>query len=197
MANHVGCLDAMYWGQYRLSGFHQHIYNVLTRFKHKGISYGHLPGDYFWGDLCQARIKYVRNFVFQDINTLKACPFMPYRDPNRPYVNYWFASSHGPVANTFNQCISEENQDRLEMEGGACIMYTHLARGFQSGNGINPKFRYLMERLSMKDGWFVPVSTLLDYLLAYRSGVGSVALKQLKSMERRWLREKIAAGKTS
>jgi hypothetical protein len=197
MANHVGCLDSMYWGKYRLTGLHQYIYSLLTLFKHTRISYGHLPGDYFWGDLCQARIRYVRNFVFQDINTLKACPFMPYRDPDRPYVNYWFASSQGHVARTFNQCISEESQDRLEQEGGACIMYTHLARGFLSANRLDSRFRHLMERLSKKNGWFVPVSTLLDYLLEQRGGTAHASLKQLKSMERLWLRQKISDRKTS
>ena len=38
-------------------------------------------------------IEQVRNFVFSDINTLKSCPYMPYQDPTKPYVNYWFASS--------------------------------------------------------------------------------------------------------
>ncbi len=50
---------------------------------------------------------------FGDINTLKVCPFMPYHDPDRPYVNYWFAASEGPTIDRFNSMVSEENQDRL------------------------------------------------------------------------------------
>ena len=62
---------------------------------------------------------------------------MPYRDPDRPYVNYWFASSEGAHVDSFNAMISERNQERLKNEGGACIMYAHLARGFLVNGKIN------------------------------------------------------------
>jgi len=55
---------------------------------------------------------------------------MPYHDPERPYVNYWFASSEGEDVEAFNKCIAEQAQDRLEQEGGACIMYTLFAKDF-------------------------------------------------------------------
>ena len=41
----------------------------------------------FWGDKCRDHIKYVRNFVFDDINTLAACPHMPYHDRARPLTH--------------------------------------------------------------------------------------------------------------
>ena len=64
----------------------------MTGYRRQGKFRGHVEGDpYFWGDLCQARIKYYRNFIFRNINTLKCCPFMPYHDPQKPFVNYWFA----------------------------------------------------------------------------------------------------------
>ena len=48
---------------------------------------GHVPGSpRFWGDLCRERVGYVRNFVYRDIDTLAACPYMPYVDPAKPYV---------------------------------------------------------------------------------------------------------------
>ena len=40
--------------------------------------------------------------------------------------------------NIFNKCLSNKNQDRLENEGGACIMYTHFADGFCK----NRKFKF-------------------------------------------------------
>jgi hypothetical protein len=55
---------------------------------------------------------------------------MPFHDPDRPFVKYWFASSEGPSVQTFNETLSEANQEKLEAEGGACIMYTHFANGF-------------------------------------------------------------------
>ena len=141
MANHADCEEGIYWGNARLTGVNEKIYNFVTFNKKKNVFRGHVENDrFFWGDICKERIKYVRSFVFPGINTFKICPFMPYHDPQRPYVNYWFASSNGCDLKDFNKCISEGNQDRLEEEGGVCIMYTHFAKGFQQGNKINPAF---------------------------------------------------------
>jgi len=193
-SNHTCCEEGMYWGNYRLTGWHVLLYNLLTRYRNNGKYRGHIEGDeYFWGDLCKEKIKYYRNFVFQDINTLKSCPFMPYHDPLRPYVNYWFASSNGADVRAFNKCISERNQERLEAEGGACIMYTHFARGFCENRKINPRFQSLMERLSKKNGWFVPVGTLLDYLQEV-NGHHQITDRQRRQLERKWLWQKIFVG---
>ena len=196
MANHTGNYESIYWGNYRMTGFNEFLYNQLTRNRQKDSFRGHIKGDnYFWGDVCKEKIKYVRNFAFSDINTLKACPIMPYHDLNRPYVNYWFVSSEGSNVDTFNQCITEQNQDNLEKEGGACIMYTHFAAGFYKNGRINSRFKYLMSRLSKKNGWFVTVSTLLDYLLKIR-GHYDITAKERKALERKWLWHKIRVGRT-
>ncbi len=194
VANHFGCTETIYWGSYRLTGLNRRIYDVLTRFRHRHISFGHVESDArFWGDLCKAQIKYVRNFVFPEINTLKLCPFMPYRDPARPYVNHWFASSEGAEVRSFTACVSEEAQDRLEAEGGACIMYTHFGSGFFSDGRLDPEFRQRMERLSRKNGWFVPVSQLLDFLLN-RNGAHTITDAERNRLERRWLMSKLRTG---
>ena len=195
-ANHTGNDEAMYWGSYRMDGWRRMVYNLLTRFRNRDISKGQIEGDrHFWGDLCQRHIKYYRNFVFQDINTLKACPFMPYHDPARPYVNYWFASSNGQAVSNFNQRLCEANQDRLENEGGACIMYTHFANGFYQNGKLNARFEQLMTRLAKKNGWFVPVTTLLDRLLAI-NGHSDITDTQRRQLEWKWLREKVFIGTT-
>lgn len=196
LANHAGCEESICWGSYRLTGLNKFIYNLLTGNRHNGLFRGHIEGDkYFWGDVCQEKIKYVRNFIVSDINTLKACSIMPYYDPKRPHVNYWFASSEGPDVKTFNACITEENQDRLEEEGGACIMYTHYGSGFYEAGGVNSRFKFLMERLSKKNGWFVPVSTLLDYLLDIK-GKHSITDRERSRLERKWLLHKLRVGTT-
>jgi hypothetical protein len=193
-ANHTGVDDAIYWADARLSGWRVPLYNVLTRFQNRGKYRGHIEGDpFFWGDLCKARIKYFRNFVFQDINSLKACPFMPYHDSQRPYVNQWFASSDGTDCSTFNKCISEEAQDRLEEEGGACIMYTHFGKTFLDGQTLDPRFRSLMQRLGKKNGWFVPTGTLLDHLLQV-NGQHEITAVERRRMECKWLWEKLFIG---
>jgi hypothetical protein len=148
---------------------------------------GHIEQDpFFWGDYCRDNIKFVRNFVYADINTLKECPYMPYHDPERPFVNYWFASSDGANVHVFNECISERNQDRLQEEGGACIMYTHFASGFQEPSGIDSRFKALIRRLSRLDGWFVTVSDLLNYMLKQKHDC-VIDSHQRTELERRWL----------
>jgi hypothetical protein len=193
MANHTGCQESIYWASDRLSGRHRYLYDLLHRIanREKALSDGHNEGSvFFWGDLCKERIKYVRNFVFGDINTLKTCPVMPYHDPARPYVNYWFAASEGAHVGSFNTIMSEKNQERLRLERGACIMYAHLAYGFLEGGRINTRFKVLMERISRENGWFVPVSTLLDFLVQSR-GTHRITDEERTALERRWLWHKM------
>lgn len=200
MSNHADSSEAIYWGDARVSGFNRRIYNLLTRNRNKNSFFGHIKGsEYYWGDLCHEHIRYVRNFITPDINTLKYCPWMPYHDPERPYVRYWFASSEGPKVNSFNDCITEQNQDRLEEEGGACIMYTHFACGFQDDShrtALNPRFKLLIQRLARKKGWYVPVSTLLDYILK-QQGSHVLTPSERSQLERKWLCHKIWLGSTS
>ena len=191
MSNHTGCSDDIYWGAGRLSGLNRFVYNFLTGFRNSARFFGHVEGSkYFWGDVCKRLIKYCRNFVFRDINTLKQCPFMPYHDPERKYVNRWFASSDGAHLEEFNLLLKEENQDRLEAEGGCCIVYTHLSCGFYENRKLDSEFVRLMERLSKKNGWYVPVNRLLDYLME-KNGTHKLAKSQRLKLERSWLADKI------
>jgi hypothetical protein len=193
-ANHAGCNDSIYWGEDRLTGPNKIIYNFLTRYGNHNLFQGHVKGsNLYWGDLCEKAIKYVRNFTYFDINTLKVCPMMPYFDTARPQVNYWFASSEGAGVDSFNERISEKNQDRLEAEGGLCIMYTHFANGFIKEGRLNSRFVELMTRLSQKNGWFVPVSTILDYLLKIR-GSRTISSKERYRLEFKWLLERVRNG---
>lgn len=194
MSNHYNCAEAIYWGDHRLSGWRRRVYNAATRGGRRGVSSGHVPeSPLFWGDLCQRHTQYVRNFVYADINTLAACPWMPYHDPERPFVNYWYASSEGANVRSFLAMLSEANQDRLASEGGACIMYTHFGHGFVRDGELDPEFRRLMTRLSRMDGWFVPVSTLLDHLRE-RNGGHVITGSERATLERRWLLDKLRRG---
>ena len=118
-ATHFTSPEGIYFGPDRLSGIRRALYQLYSRRHHEVRFRGHVEGDeFFWGDACRSYVRYVRNFVFRDINTLKCCPGMPYHDPDRPYVNYWFASSEGRDVESFVSTISEANQDRLAGEGG-------------------------------------------------------------------------------
>jgi hypothetical protein len=194
MANHYN-EEAVYWGNARLTGPYRRIYNLMTLGRNHGRFSGHIEGGpYFWGDLCRERVRYCRNFVYEDINTLRACPWMPYTDPLRPYVQKWFAATEGDKAASFLRTLTDSNQDRLESEGGACIMYTHFGHGYVKNGRLNPAFRRAMERLAKRNGWFVPVSTLLDFLGGRRPGSGVLSDAQRSQLERRWLWEKLFRG---
>jgi hypothetical protein len=194
MANHENCRENIYWGDGRVTGLNRVAYNLLTRGTHYNRFRGHVGGDvHFWGDLCREHVTYVRNFVFGNINTLSDCPHMPYHDPERPYVNFWFASSEAPDLRAFTSLLEEKNQDRLEAEGGACILYTHLADGFCKDGRLDARFTRLMERLAARPGWFVPVSTLLDRLRRENGG-HRISSQERRRLEVKWLLHKCRVG---
>lgn len=194
MATHTRCREGMYWGRFRLTGLSRSIYDFLKLGRQRNWFQGHMADSpYFWGDVCRARVPFVRNFVFPETNTLAACPFMPYHDPARPFVNAWFSSTDGGTRDRFNAAVAESNQDQLEAGGGACIMYTHFGKHFHTAGGLDLRFRKLIERLARKNGWFVPVATLLEFLLAQR-GCHLLTDEERARLEWRWLRYKLRTG---
>lgn len=196
-ANHSQNREGIYHGDARVTGWRRAAYNVLTRGRRRGFYQGHVPGSpYFWGDACLERVTYVRNFVYADINTLEACPYLPYHDADKPYVQQWFASAEGSHAASFAATISEPNQQRLEDEQGLCIMYAHLGYGFEREGRLEPAFEMLMRRLAQREGWFAPVSEILDHI---RSTQGEWELEdaERRLLERRWLLEKMRSRRTS
>lgn len=140
------------------------FFNLLRNSRYK--YFGHVEGSkHFWGDISKSKIKYLRNLTFNDINTLKQDPKMPYRDISKSkYSNYWFSSSDGHTIDEFLELISNENVDKLEREEGCCIVYTHFAEGFVENGVVNPEFQKRLEYLSKKGGWYAPASEILDYL---------------------------------
>jgi hypothetical protein len=192
--NHARNRDNIYWGPNRLcTSRFRHGYIIPQRLLGRDGFDGHVrQSNYFWADICQAYISYVRNFVFKEINLDRINPTLPYHHSAYPLVNYWFSSSDGADVATFCKTIAEREQDRLEQEGGVCIMYTHFSQGFCEGNRLNSRFVFLMKRLAAKNGWFVPVSTLLDHLR--NQGERTIPRAELENMERRWIFERLYWG---
>lgn len=189
-ANHASNGEGIYWGCNRLSGWRKklwHQFSRSTRFS------GHEESSpLFWGDFCQKRIRYVRNFAFRGINTLNICPQMPYHDDSKPWVRGWFAASCGADVSEFNQLLQPENLDQLESEGGACIVYTHFGKGFHNEAGLHPTFQERIEDLGSRNGWFVPVSELLDFLAHSRGGSHHLTDSERRNLELRWLADRMA-----
>lgn len=165
-ANHMFNQDGLYWREARMdSSLLRWAYGWQCRRRGLPPAEGHVEASpYFWADLCQQQIDYVRGFTFPEINALKMNPTLPYHDPRRSYVRYWFSGSDASNVREFIPLLSHDNQERLEREHGVCIVATHLASGFVEDGKVNAEAEALLTELAGRPGWFVPVSELLDYL---------------------------------
>lgn len=166
---HSKNMENIYWG---VNVFRNPLMRFLVSLYDKTPFSGEDIGSpYFWGDICKEKTKYVRLWGTSDINTLRFNPSMPYHDPDKPYVNYWFSFSDGYTARYFNSMLSVKNIEKLIKQRGTCIVYTHFAAGFtyKEANGeykVNESTKNaLVELASHKDGWFVPASKIMDRLL--------------------------------
>ena len=176
-ANHLTNPDNLYhWDErfeWPVNLMYRAAYRLLNQRPTRSRGSGSDPdGPRFWGDAALERRLYVRNLVFNDINTLKRDPRMPYHVNRKRWVHRWFSSSDGHNCRIFSDMIAPDNVDRLEREGGVCIAYTHFSSGFVDKAGVvDPTFRERMSYLASKEtGWFVPVSVLLDHLAARHEG---------------------------
>ena len=159
---YAGCAKLDFW-----------FFKLLEKLIHKSQYQGHIENSpYFWGDVAKEKIKYMRLpfHTINEVNTLKVSPNMPFHDEQRPYVNYWFASSDGSDCSRFIKLLRKENVDRIKKENGACIIYTHFAKGFADPNngyclhrGFEDVIKYLC---SHSDVWLPTATKLLDRLLS-------------------------------
>lgn len=164
-ANHSLNRENLYWGAGRIDDpLLRALYTVVDGGP-RGHYQGHVEGSpYWWGDLCAEHIEYVRNLTFDEINLARMNPSMPYHDPRRPLVRWWFSAADADDAGEFNELIRPEAQARLEEEGGFCIVATHLGKRFAREGKVNPRTRELLTQLAVRPGWFPAVSELLDWL---------------------------------
>lgn len=193
-ANHLNNRESLYWGTKRLNSTLPRVaYQLATRRRGETYEGDVADSPYFWGDLAKERIHYVRNFVFRGINTLAMNPSLPYCDPCKPLVRYWFSSADGHDVQTFNYLLSGANQDTLERESGVCIVYTHFANGFVDHGRVDSATVALLSELARRPGWFVPVAELLDFLISQRPD-STIPPAELQRLEWTWLWEKVRRG---
>jgi hypothetical protein len=174
MVFHQTNIDNLYCGRDKLDTA---VFKTIERFSDRSEYEGHREGSRsFWGDLIKDRFRYVRLpfHTIDDIDTLALNPSMPFHDSRRPYVRRWFAASDGADLVRFNRLLSDDNVRRLAHQRGACIVYTHFAKGFaRRRNGrrvLDGDFVRTVERVAQHPGaWFATASGLLDRLAAIRS----------------------------
>lgn len=191
-ANHALNRENLYWGTARFDDpVVRKLYRLVLR-EPPNFYQGHCTGSpYWWGDLCLEQIEYVRNLTFSEINLLRVNPSMPYRDPARPYVSWWFSAVDAEGVDEFNDLLRPENQQRLETEGGVCIVATHLGKGFSRAGKVHRETQRLLELLVKRNGWFPPVGELLDWLRTRREHDG-LPVREWRRMQWRWARDTLA-----
>jgi len=194
--NHGQNRENLYWGSKR---FRSAPLRLLSRVlgRRDGDAYeGDTEGSpFFWGDVCRDVIEYVRNFTFDRLNMLEVDRAMPYHVASAPYVRHWFSTADAPDVHAFNRLLTREGIDRLEAEGGACIVSTHFGKGFVKDGRVDPVTAGLLRYLADKRGWFVPVSEVLDRLRGAGRG-GTLTSAQVLRLEMRFLGERIKRRRT-
>lgn len=166
--NHSKNIYNIYWGYERYGVIVRSIIKLFYGSKRK--FYGNIENsEFFWGDICKKHIKYIRNRVFNGINTLRIDKKMPFKVKDKTYSNYWFSCSDGHSVKEFNALITKKNIEKLKRQKGLCIVYTHFADGFTDREGkVNEEFKNKISYLSQQNGWFATTSEILDHLLSYK-----------------------------
>lgn len=191
-ANHAHNRDNLYWGVHRVDFPPVRWFYALTNGHPAEWFQGHVEGSpWWWGDLCRDRVEYVRNLTFDDINLLRVNPTLPYRDPRRPLAQWWFSATDAEDSAAFNTVIDEAAQDRLEAEGGVCILATHLGKRYARDGRVHPRTETLLRRLAGKRGWFPTVSQLLDWLRSQSTGDRILPAGEWRRMQISWARDLI------
>ena len=172
--NHGENLENIYWGLDRYQSLPirmtlRLVNRVLGLRKYYGQDNS---SKYFWGDFCKERFKYVRNFTYHELDISRISPGRPYRVRSTPYVNYWFATADAPDVRAFNNLVTKDAVDRMIANRGFSIISTHLGKGFVRKGEVNREVKEILTYLSEQQGWFVPVSELLDFLMRERTGDG-------------------------
>lgn len=184
--NHSLNKDNLYWGRHLFAfGPLRWAGGLAIRHEFSGHD---SRSPYFWGDVAKQHIQYVRRFTFAEINLLAVNPSFPYRLPDKPYVNYWFPTADGDRVREFYELLKSENLDKLDREGGVCLVYAHLGSGsFNKDGGVDPRFETRIKELVSRNGWFVPASEILDHLMKQPSWSGDLTLWERMHLDTRYL----------
>jgi hypothetical protein len=191
-ANHSFNRENLYWGLDRIDDpILRLIYSVAIG-QDRDFYQGHVPGSpFWWGDLAATQIEYVRNLTFNAINLRRTNPSMPYRDDRRQCAAWFFSASDAEDADAFVELLRVANQERLEREGGVCIVATHLGKGFCAAGKVREDVERLLIQLAKRPGWFAPVGQILDELRTQRSGT-RLPPAEWRAMQWRWAFDVVA-----
>lgn len=128
----------------------------------KNQCFGEVSGtEYFWGDVCQKQIDFIRLYRTRSVNTLAFNPSMPYHDFSKPLVNYWFSATKGYIPFLF----TKNNIDLLCEQNGASILYQYMHRYVNDDMSINCEAKKTLEMVANDSRILIkPVSIILNRL---------------------------------
>ncbi len=193
-ANHANNRENLYWGAERIDDPVLKKLFLWLGGEPEATYQGHLPDSaYWWGDVSQDVVQYCRNLTFNQLDLAGINPAMPYRDPRRPLVKWWFSAADAEDAAHFAELLCDEQQEELENNGGFSIVATHFGKNFVQNGEVMPAVRKQLERLAARPGWFPTVGELLDWLRQQHGG-DAIPAKEWRGMQWRWARD-IAARK--
>ena len=191
--NHSNNEDNIYWGPERFSGLVKFLYKLRRKTSIKSL--GSIENsECFWGDYCKENIKYIRNRTFSSLNTLKKDRYLVSKEYGKEtFSNYWFSSSNALDCKRFKKIMTKKNIDKLERNGGCCILYTHFAYGFLDNNGcLDDEVKNILKYISEKNGWFAPASEILDFVVEDNNKRCLVPTKAYFSLQDiKWLFERV------
>lgn len=164
--NHGQNRENLYWGHHRYRSLIRHAVGIARKLKRQEYHYdGHVPDSpYFWGDLSLDWFDYVRSFAFARFPLPRWLPLVPYRSSSTPYVKRWFVTSDAPDATAFHRLLKATSTSTLARHGGPHIVSTHLGKGFVKDGKVGPEIERILRMIAEGDGWFAPVSDILDHL---------------------------------
>ncbi len=188
-ANHSYNRENLYWGLDRLDAPPVKAMYRLLHWRSAVPYEGHVEGSpYWWGDLAATRLDYVRNLSFAEVSLERINPTLPYHDPARPLVRWWFSAADAEDGGALARLLTPRALDRLEADAGVCIVATHLGKGFARNGSVVPAVERALRDVARRPGWFVPVGELLDFLRAGRSS-DRLPAAEWRRMQWRWLRD--------
>jgi hypothetical protein len=183
--NHAQNLENLYWGSARYRSFPLGaVARLLERLRGHPRYLGHVPDSpYFWGDIALAEFDYIRSFAFNSMSTDMLSIPPVYADDTTPWVARWFITADAPDAHAFRRLVTREAVDALRCRRGHVIVSTHIGKDFVDSSGVvDEQISDTLRYISSLNGWFVPVSTLLDWL-GQQVGIPTISSWQRLRME--------------
>lgn len=179
--------DNLYWGADRFRfRLWRWLYAALGGRKERAGEGHRADSPFYWGDLAEQHLRYVRSFTYDDLNVWNITPAVPYRTAGTPGVRAFFPSSFADNVEEFIELLAPARQAQLESERGLAIVGTHFGKGFLRDGRVHPGVVEVLTRLSRRPGWFQPVSTLLDHLVEEQGGVALLSGYPLFRLEALW-----------